>query len=542
MENSMSAEYKYPSDYSDDSDSDADVTWSPGDGVCPSKAQFNDCFQSKFDDWKCASSAHMEGSNTFPFYMNAFLNLLKNVPPFFQCPPENVHITGRPKSFLIMRSSLHIKTTEDPDCSDTQKSIDYMQCLGCPAPAVYKPKAEAQLQAVLPLDTKPFRSGYFTNIVLAWSYIISCRWVEIFHQAGEKSELLHKSDMQIEDSFWHIVTKSCWVALVKRRNGYFYSPWMLTSEGTTKNRYVYHANHHCSCWLITHRDEWKPVTTNSYLAFSILLEFCISQRLEGEFLTGLVSVLLLTSRNAPTPKFAPPIKVLTAPVASPLRQNDQGFHELFESIDKCIFLSSTQDALDSLACSAFFDPSVPCNLIGAASLGIRKALSSENEIDNRQFLKAIAYMKPHLSLFWAAIMRNDQVTSYLNLALNSLPPICLVAGLLTETTQSFLQIAYQPSGEQKGVISRGNEFQTSYYCHPDISVPWSPAPPFGRTPIENVSLEIRTHLGHMHRPISWMINWTLDSGERLPASDQHQVPCFRDHTILRPCSIEPSNE
>lgn len=223
------------------------------------------------------------------------------------------------------------------------------------------------------------------------------------------------------------------------------------------------SNHHYSYRLIIYRDKWKPVTTDSHLAFSILVEFCISGGLEGEFLIGLVSVLLLTSRHTPAPKFAPPIKTLTAHITSPLRQNDRNFREIFESIDKCVFLSSTQDALDSLAWSALFDPSVPCNLLGAASLGIRKAISTENEVDNRKILKAIAYMKPHLSLFWAAIIRNDQVTSYLNLALNSLPPICLVAGLLTETTQSFFQITYQSTGEQKGVISRANEFQTSYY-------------------------------------------------------------------------------
>lgn len=58
--------------------------------------------------------------------------------------------------------------------------------------------------------------------------------------------------------------------------------------------------------------------------------------------------------------------------------------ELFKSVENCISLSSTQDALDSLLCSAFFDPCVACNLFGAASLGVRKALSTMEEIDNRQ--------------------------------------------------------------------------------------------------------------------------------------------------------------
>jgi hypothetical protein len=56
--NLMSAEYIYAPDCSDESDSDVDVTWAPGDGVCPSTADFNHCWQSKRDEWGQASSAH----------------------------------------------------------------------------------------------------------------------------------------------------------------------------------------------------------------------------------------------------------------------------------------------------------------------------------------------------------------------------------------------------------------------------------------------------------------------------------------------------
>lgn len=101
---------------------------------------------------------------------------------------------------------------------------------------VYKLKAETQLHTILPFHTEPFRSGYFTNIVLAWSYIVSCRWAEIFQQAGWNSQILHENGVQIEDSFWHLVTQGCWIALAKKETAKFYSPWMLASEGTKKDR------------------------------------------------------------------------------------------------------------------------------------------------------------------------------------------------------------------------------------------------------------------------------------------------------------------
>ncbi|KAE8350625.1 hypothetical protein BDV28DRAFT_162842 [Aspergillus coremiiformis] len=521
-----SAEYStHPFDDSDESSSDDHVNWSPGDGVCPTTAQFNHCCQSKIDDWKNVVSTHLAHMETFHDYLTAFLSLLEDVPPFYRGPPGAVNVSGKPGSFLVLKSSLQVKTTEVPNCDQPQKSIDYLQCLGSPAPVTYRSKAETQLEAAIPVCANPFRSGYFTSIVLAWSYIISCRWVEILQQAGEESQILHEQGMQIEDSFWDIVTQGRWVARVKTRKGVFYSPWMLKREG-----------------IINKGDDWKLVPSNSFLAFEILQGFCVLEGMEGEFLTGLTSVLIMTSRHVPPPRFAPPIMISTAPVCSLPRPKSMILLEMFRSIDKCISLSSTQDALDSLLCSTFFDPCVPCNLIGAASLGVRKALSIADKIDNRQLLSAVANKRPRLSLLWAAAVCNDQVTPYLNMALCSLPPVCLVAAFWTNTAQSFLQITYRVMDSNSSVIPRADEYQTSYFCRPELSVPWSPAPPFGTTPVKNLSLEVRVHLAHAHRPISWRVYWNLASGERVPSSEQHQLRLIEDHSICHFCSPSHTNE
>ncbi|KAI9037334.1 uncharacterized protein KD926_000621 [Aspergillus affinis] len=241
--------------------------------------------------------------------------------------------------------------------------------------------------------------------------------------------------------------------------------------------------------------DWVPVPPNSSLAFDTLLKFCSSEGLQAECLIGLASVLLLTSvaGDLPPPKFAPPVSIPDIPTRPSQRQEqDMIFQELFQSIDKCMFLSSTRGALESLLCSAFFDPSVSCNLPGAASLGIRKAISTANTVDSEQLLNAITYMRPHLSLLWNAAICNDQANALLNMALKGLPPICLVAGFLTDTNQSFLQIDYHDYHVKhlgNSQVSRAKEFQTSFFCRPDISVPWSPAPPFGATTVQNLSLE-----------------------------------------------------
>ncbi|OJJ96597.1 hypothetical protein ASPACDRAFT_54470 [Aspergillus aculeatus ATCC 16872] len=419
---------------------------------------FNHCCQSKINDWQNAASTRLEGTESLHSYITAFLDLLKDVPSFYACPPGAVQLSGRARSFLVLKSSLQMRTTEDSNCEQDHKFIDYLQCFGSPAPVFYRTKAETQPEVSIPTCAKPLRAGYLTSIVLAWSYIIPCRWVEILQRAGENSQILHDQGMQMEESFWDMVTQDCWEARVENQNGAFYSPWMFRRQGASRKR-----------------RNWEPAIPNSLLAFHILIDFCVSEGLQGELLIGFVSVLI-----------------------------------------------STQDALDSLLCSAFFDPCVPCNLVGAASLGVRKALSQMDEIDNRQLLLAITNMNPHLSLLWAAAVCNDQATSFLNLALHSLPPICLVAAFWTNTTQSFLQIAYNAGDLEGSIVPRAKEFQTSYFCRPNLPVPWSPAPPFGTTTVENLSLEVRAHLEHMHVPISWRNYWALDSGERIPAGPQKE--------------------
>lgn len=160
-----------------------------------------------------------EQHDTLILYTRAFLDLLKDVimsPPFFHCPPEHINITGRPKSFLILSSSMCIQTTEDSNCNQTQKSIDYLQCIRSPKPVTYRMNTESQSDTTIPVFGNTLCSGYFTSIILAWSYIISCCWVEILQQAGEESQILHDQDMQIKDSFWDIITQGYWVAHIKK--------------------------------------------------------------------------------------------------------------------------------------------------------------------------------------------------------------------------------------------------------------------------------------------------------------------------------------
>jgi hypothetical protein len=227
--------------YSDEkstSDED-DAEWYPGDGICPSTLQFNGVYRSSYDAWCSAASKLTQSDASETFRIEAFLDMLQDVPAFFHNPPKSVDVKGGPKSPLTLRSSLQLVTTDDLVCKQSWKTIDYLQCLGFPVPMTYKLESGTSTPPSVSLGLAPDRSGYLTSVTLAWSYILSCRWVEILQRAGEKSSLRHDRGEKITTSFWDLVIRSRWEAQVERSKGTFYAPWMLRKENSeVQRRYI----------------------------------------------------------------------------------------------------------------------------------------------------------------------------------------------------------------------------------------------------------------------------------------------------------------
>lgn len=223
----------------------------------------------------------------------------------------------------------------------------------------------------------------------------------------------------------------------------------------------------------------------------------------------------LTGGEIQLPRPTEPLQtVVHLDEGDPIRQSE-GYDKLFASLDKFLTLSCVEDGIGSLLCSVFFDPAVPCNLVGAHWMGIRQALEvSENS--PQRLGNAIAAQKPRLSILWQGIMWNgiEDVNEVFECVLNPLAITNLLIACWTRTTQSFLQATYHDKADQQNSIPRMREFSTAYFAR-DILKPFTRAPPFGSTRIPNTSLDVRRHLGHHHRPLQWRLYWLLNSGEKL---------------------------
>lgn len=99
-----------------------------------------------------------------------------------------------------------------------------------------------------------------------------------------------------------------------------------------------------------------------------------------------------------------------------------------------------------------------------------------------------------------------------------MPRISLPVASWTGTLQSFVQARYILTDNQE-YITRAYEFGISYLTRPNVVIPFTRNPPFGKTAIANLSLDLRAHLHHDHRLLRYKTLWILKTGEELPAQN-----------------------
>jgi hypothetical protein len=232
-------------------------------------------------------------------------------------------------------------------------------------------------------------------------------------------------------------------------------------------------------------------------------------------------VLVLTSTLAPPPCLPRPTRV-PKPDETLGDRWDKKNDELFQSIDKCISLSCVFEGVDSLMCAAFFDPSVPCNLVGAQITGIKNALRpSDNEY--RKLAASMTRKCPRFALLWLATIWSGQSKKIFRVATSPLPLLNLALGFWCRTSQSFLQVNYSPISNRTDVIPRTREFSTIYFAQQNQVPSWCRAPPFGSTLASNVSLEVNEHLSHDHRPLRYISCWLSGLGEYIPMHEPRWI-------------------
>ena len=191
--------------------------------------------------------------------------------------------------------------------------------------------------------------------------------------------------------------------------------------------------------------------------------------------------------------------------------DELGHQILFECIDSGITLSCSPQAISSLLCSSFFEANVPCNLLGAYLLGASNVLQPLKD-DPETLRRLMAERSPTLYPLWTAAIYSGQSQEIIKTVMGGVPPINLPIAFWTGTIQSFVQIRYRVEAEHIDCIPRAHEFALAYFTRPDIiTLPFTAAPPFGETSIQNIFAEVRSHLEHDHKLEELKLYWHDDS-------------------------------
>ena len=194
----------------------------PGDGICPSTAQFENTSRVGHELWNSLGS-ETRNDPSLPCTADYLVDLLQHIPAFYARHAKAFSILDEP--FPQAKYSLEWTTTKDASCDQPVKRTHHYLTLGITEPVGYKFLDPSEACPYWP-GIGPDRAPYLSYLIFGWTYILSCRWVEILQDAGEEVVLRQSEDLN-HRNFWELVVGPRWQALIVRGRNTFYAPWSL---------------------------------------------------------------------------------------------------------------------------------------------------------------------------------------------------------------------------------------------------------------------------------------------------------------------------
>ena len=194
---------------------------SPGDGICPSEKDFDSTAAAACRTWRDIIAAASHEQYT-PDLFTLVTDLLRHVPPFRAVP--SAEFTLLEGAFLQAKCCSEWLTTDDATCDVPWKRSDHYQVLGVLKPLEYQFTDDLETQ--IWREVKMSQPGVASQLFLAWTYILSSRWVETLQQSGGQAELFQRDKLNVHN-FWEVILSNTWRASITRHGRTWYAPWSL---------------------------------------------------------------------------------------------------------------------------------------------------------------------------------------------------------------------------------------------------------------------------------------------------------------------------
>lgn len=201
----------------------------PGDGVCPTKVESVQAALRSQALWQAlvdddANDISTEKSS------HELEGLFHNIPQFCPPSPSQLQIEDRGGGALLVECISEWSTSNHQDCDQKTKSIKHYQTLGFSEPVVCHITEDGHVGPPQAPSTL-YDIRHLSALMIAWSYILSSRWVEILKAAGKEAHLYQHEEIH-KGNFWHVITKCPWQAVVIHTGNRYFPRWQsLRCEG-----------------------------------------------------------------------------------------------------------------------------------------------------------------------------------------------------------------------------------------------------------------------------------------------------------------------
>ena len=199
----------------------------PGDGVCPTVSQFYTAHETSHRAWKQLAS-----DLACPHVLDKFhvaerlVGLLRQIPPFGSRNSVPFFVIDEP--YHQIKLILEWETTTELTCRRRVKQLHYFQTVGLLETTKYQFSDNTVFSL---LDGRGIQTDYISYFVLAWTYVLSCRWLEILQFAGENVTLYQEQEITPQ-CFWEVISVHRWKAVVTRGAKSFCAPWSLEDQNS----------------------------------------------------------------------------------------------------------------------------------------------------------------------------------------------------------------------------------------------------------------------------------------------------------------------
>lgn len=376
--------------------------------------------------------------------------------------------------------------------------------------------------------------------VLAWSYVLSVRMVEL-RRKSQQDEVLYSeraastrgdgalgcprggisiraTDLK-EHRWWEsILANGCgWNAVLFRSGRAFHPPWS------------YHLNTTSIPLVLLNPPNGTRDTSlrppSSQEAYQYLWRFAKQQHCIDQLIAAFAATLMLPVHN----RYGLPVLL---PAISPRelmipKDICEDLAPRFEDLPHFMALSCIPNAIPSSLFGCFWEPNIDCRL---ASHWLHPLLTAISAIPKNTrvltLVKIMSYHRPKVASLWLGAALTGLVPGLLDFIAKQMPPLSPEAAVWTRTPQSFMDLKYESSvsvyirNALRGSILRRDIYHTLYAT--DVkskrypSLPMSPWPPFGSVKLKDAPFEVQRHSSCKHQLTYQKWLWKLQHDGALP--------------------------